>query len=250
MANNDQIILDQIVQEQRSARAPGMKDSDFFEIYVAEQVLKDFDLSDDEIESGLIGDTLDGGIDGIYTFANGEFVQDDFDHASLKKSILIEVVIIQSKTSNGFDEDTINKLMAVTNHLFSLAQPVDNFKDRYNEGVRAAVQTFRKLYSDTASRFPELRFRYVYATRGDSSTVHPNVRGKVADLRNVVLSLFNTAKFDFSFLGASDLLALARKQPVTSFQMQFTESLIGDKGYVALVKLKEFIRLSAEMMGL
>jgi hypothetical protein len=242
MANNDQIILDQIVQEQRANRAQGMKDSDFFEIYVAEQILKDFDLSDDEIESGLIGGIQDGGIDGIYTFANGELVQDDFDHGTLKKGILIEVVIIQSKASNGFDEDAINKLMAVTGHLFSLAQPVTNFKERYNEGVRAAVETFRKLYTDTASRFPELRFRYIYATRGDSSNVHPNVRGKIADLKNVISGLFTTARFDFSFLGASDLLALARKQPVTSFQMQFTESLIGDKGYVALVKLKEFIR--------
>jgi hypothetical protein len=242
MANNDQIILDQIVSEQRNARALGLKDSDFFEIYVAEQVLKNYDLSDDEIESGLIGDSQDGGIDGIYTFANGELVQDDFDHSGLKKSVLIEVVIIQSKISNGFDEDTINRLIAVTSHLFSLAQPVDNFKNRYNEGVRAAVEMFRKLYTATASRFPELHFRYVYATRGDSRTVHPNVRGKVADLQKILLDLFNTAHFDFSFLGASDLLALARRQPVTSFQMQFTESLTGDKGYVALVKLKEFIR--------
>lgn len=155
MANNDQIILDQIVQEQRANRAPGMKDSDFFEIYVAEQILKDFDLSDDEIESGLIGGTQDGGIDGIYTFANGELVQDDFDHGVLKKGILIEVVVIQSKTSNGFDEDVINKLIAVTGHLFSLAQPVDNFKERYNEGVRAAVKAFRNAvhrYSQPFSR--------------------------------------------------------------------------------------------------
>lgn len=242
MTNNDQISLDQILGEERTARARGLKESEFFEIYVAEQVLKNFDLSDDEIESGLIGATHDGGIDGIYTFANGELVQDDFDHSALKKGILIEVVIIQSKTSNGFDEDTINRLMALTTHLFSLAQPVDSFKDRYNEGVRAGVELFRRLYTSTASRFPELRFRYVYATRGDSRTVHPNVRSKVADLKAVVLDLFNTAHFDFSFLGASDLLALARMRPATTFQMQFTESLTGDKGYVALVKLREFVR--------
>lgn len=55
MANNDQIILDQIVEEQRTSRFPSVNRSEFFEMYVAEQVLKDFDLSDEEIEAGLVG---------------------------------------------------------------------------------------------------------------------------------------------------------------------------------------------------
>ena len=121
MTNNDQILLDQIVEEQLTTRLPTASKSDFFELYVAEQVLKDYDLSDEEVEYGLVGSSRDGGIDGIYTFANGELVQEDFDYTVLKKSVLIEVVIIQSKTSNGFDEDSINKLVAITRHLFALA---------------------------------------------------------------------------------------------------------------------------------
>jgi hypothetical protein len=143
--NNDQLILDQIVDEQRQARAPDAKMPEFFETYVAEQVLKNFDLSDDEIESGLVGNTLDGGIDGIYTFANGELVLDDFDHSGLKKNVLIELVIFQSKTSNGFDEETINKFSAVSGHLFSLANQVDNYKDRYN----FSVVFIRRLHRDS-----------------------------------------------------------------------------------------------------
>lgn len=96
MANNDQIILDQIVEEQRTSRFPSANKSEFFEMYVVEQVLKDFDLSDEEIESGLVGNGGDGGIDAIYTFANGELVREDFDYEPLKKNVLIEVVIIQS----------------------------------------------------------------------------------------------------------------------------------------------------------
>lgn len=91
MANNDQVLLDQIVEEQRMARAPTTSVTDFFELYVAEQVLKDYDLSDEEVEYGLVGSNHDGGIDGIYTFANGELVQEDFDPTTLKKSVLIEV---------------------------------------------------------------------------------------------------------------------------------------------------------------
>ncbi len=241
MSTNDQIILDQILEEQRSAQISGASKSEFFEIYSAEQVLKDYDLSMDEIEYGLVGGTQDGGLDAIYTLVNGELVQEDFDYTYLKKNLIIDVVVIQSKTSNGFDEETINKLIAVTTHLFSLTNPLDSFRNRYNDGVRSGVGIFRELFTATASRFPDIRFHYIYATRGDSEKVHPNVKSKAEDLKNVVLGLFSKSSFRFSFFGAADLLALARKQPVTAFNIQFTESLTGDSGYIALVKLKDFI---------
>ena len=71
MANNDQILLNQIVEEQRQVRSPAASRTEFFETYVSEQVLKDYDLSDEEIEYGIVGNGGDGGIDGIFTFANG-----------------------------------------------------------------------------------------------------------------------------------------------------------------------------------
>lgn len=241
MANNDQVLLDQILEEQRVSRAPTATKSDFFEQYVAEQVLKDYDLSDDEVEYGLTGGGHDGGIDAIYTFANGELVQEDFDHTTLKKSVVIDVVIIQSKTSNGFDEATINKLIAATGHLFALANPLADYAAVYNEGVLGGVGNFRRLYTAIAGRFPILRFMYFYVSRGESNGVHPNVHRKTDDLRQVVLSLFPHAKYEFSFYGASDLLGLARRQPSSSFELKFLESLTGRDGYIALVRLKDFI---------
>lgn len=241
MANNDQVLLDQILEEQRVSRAPTATKSDFFEQYVAEQVLKDYDLSDDEVEYGLTGGGHDGGIDAIYTFANGELVQEDFDHTTFKKSVVIDVVIIQSKTSNGFDEATINKLIAVTGHLFALANPLSDYTPVYNEGVLEGVGNFRRLYTAIAGRFPTLRFMYFYVSRGESNGVHPNVHRKTDDLRQVVLGLFPHAKYEFSFYGASDLLGLARRQPSSSFELKFLESLTGRDGYIALVRLKDFI---------
>ena len=247
--NNDQLILDQIVEEQRMQHAPGLKKTEFFEAFVAEQILKEFDLTADEIESGLVGDSHDGGIDGLFTFVNGELVQEDFDQTSLKKGVLIEVVIFQSKTSTGFDEATLDKLMASTGHLFALANNLDDFKDRYNEGVRSSVEIFRKLYKSTASRFPTLRFRYAYASYGDSGSVHSNVVGKTADLQKVVKGLFPSSEFEFSFVGATALLDLARQQPPSSFQIQFAEILTGNGGYIALVKLKDFVKFIRDAAG-
>jgi hypothetical protein len=249
MASNDQIILDQILEQQRAQRSPSASKSSFFETYVVEQVLKDADLSDEEIESGLVGDGGDGGIDGIYIFANGDLVREDFDVSTLKKNISLEIVIVQSKTSAGFDEDALNRFVAVTNDLFDLSKTVDSFKTVYNEGVRSAVSNFRAVYRDLAARFPSLHFRYIYASRGDAKSVHPNVARKTEALRLAVAKLFSSAQFGFEFLGASDLLALARRQPVTTFDLQVSESISAQGGYVALVKLGDFARFIRDDHG-
>jgi len=51
--------------------------------------------------------------------------------------------------------------------------------------------------------------------------------------------MFSTAAFQFDFIGAKDLLELARKQPTTTYEMTVTESLSSEGGYIALVKLKD-----------
>lgn len=249
MADNDQIILDQVLEQQRTQRAPSVSKSDFFEIFVAEQVLKDYDLSDEEIESGLVGAGGDGGIDGVYIFANGDLIREDFDSSPLKKNVNLEVAIIQSKTSATYDEDSINRLVAVTRDLFNLARSVEEFKSVYNEGLRSAVSTFRTVFEALAARFPTLRFKFFYATRGDSKKVAPNVRRKVSDLEAAIKNLFSAAEFSFNFLGAADLLALARRQPLTSFTLAVAESISAQGGYVALVPLVEFAKFIRDERG-
>ena len=79
MVTNDRIILDEVLTQGMSNAASDVSESTYFEFFTAEQVLKDFDLSADEIESGLVGNGGnggDGGIDAIYLLVNGELVLD------------------------------------------------------------------------------------------------------------------------------------------------------------------------------
>jgi hypothetical protein len=64
-----------------------------------------------------------------------------------------------------------------------------------------------------------------------------------------VAKLFSAAQFSFDFLGASDLLALARRQPVTTFDLPVSESISAQGGYVALVKLGDFARFIRDDHG-
>jgi hypothetical protein len=250
MANNDQIILDQVLEQQKNDRAPHLSDSSFFEVFVGEQILKDYDLSDEQIESGIVGSGSDGGIDCIYVFCNGDLAREDFDYSLHRKAVSIEIYIIQTKISASYGEEPLNKLIAVTGDLFNLAHRLEDYRAVYNESVLASVGIFRNVFNSLASRFPSLTFNYIYASKGDSSQIHPNVARKAELLKNNISSLFSAGSFEFRFVGSADLLTIARRQPITIFQLNVAETISAPGGYIALVPLREFDLFVRDERGL
>ena len=60
------IILEEILKQYKEATTDNsINDDKKFEYFAAEQLLKDENLDEDEINSGLIGDSNDNGIDGL-----------------------------------------------------------------------------------------------------------------------------------------------------------------------------------------
>jgi hypothetical protein len=74
MSTNDQVILNQMLEKRQQELSVSLSESEFFELFACEQILKDHDLSWEEIESGIVGDGGDGGIDGFYLFVNDEII--------------------------------------------------------------------------------------------------------------------------------------------------------------------------------
>lgn len=241
MSVNDKIILDQILDQRHQETVPTASKSEFFEMFVAEQVLKNHDLAYEELEAGLIGSGGDGGIDAMYVLVNGEMAQEDIDLAPLKKNILIEVVIIQAKLSESFGESAIEKMTVTSEDIFDLGRDLEPLKSVYNEGLRSAAEIFRMVYKGLAAKFPALKFRFVYASKG--SEIHQNVSRKATLLGDKIRGLFSNAEYGFEFLGASELLALARRQPPASHELALSETPIssaGEVGYICLVRIRDF----------
>ena len=74
MSSNDQVFLEEVLKQRRDELSDPISESDYFELFASEQALKDYDLSWEEIESGIVGAGGDGGIDGFYLFVNGDAV--------------------------------------------------------------------------------------------------------------------------------------------------------------------------------
>ena len=249
MPDNDRIVLRAVLEEQKAIKAPEMSNNTYFEIFTAEHILKKFDLSYDEIMSGQVGAGGDGGIDSMYTFVNGNLIQDDTDISNLRRDIKIELFIIQSKMETGFGEDPIRKFDTTVQELFDLSRNLDEFTTVYNEDLLQLAANFRDTYNQCAARLPSLVVNFRYATIGDD--VHQNVMRLVAQLRTTVLRLFSSATFSFDFINVADLLTLARQAPTTTFSLKLSESPIpsGEESFICLVNLSEFYGFICDQDG-
>lgn len=243
---NDQIILEQIIKERCAESEDELSIAEYFEIYSASEILKDYDLTYDDITYGIVGDGGDGGIDSIYTFVNGEPLKEDTAVNSNQKKNHIELIVIQSKTSASFTEEAVIKFRESAQDLFNLANNPDDFSARYNAELIDKVKLFRDSYSKLAKTFPKVEIRYFYSTQGDE--VHPNVSGKVPKLQKDIEKMFGGADFSFNFVGASKLLEMTRNVPSTSRVLEVAESPIGTTAgsYLCLVSLSKYFEFISD----
>jgi hypothetical protein len=240
MANNQQIILDTLLEQKRMELEPTSNVDDFFEIFVSEQILKDAELSYDELEEGIVDNGGDGGIDTIYTFVNTDLVQKDSDLIEGKRNSVIEIYLIQAKNTTGFGEAAIEKFISSAGDLFDLSKPIDSLRTVYNNDLLKNIEVFRDQYLNLASKFPILKFYYFYITKG--TEVHQNVERKVDNLKTLIGQLFDRAEVNFEFITAQKLIELSRREHIQSKDIALTDNPIStqDGGYIAIVPLKNY----------
>lgn len=217
-----------------------MSNDDYFELFCNEQILKDYDLSYDEIENGTIGNGGDGGIDGFFIFANDVLINVDDSLPNFKGSLAIEVFIIQSKNKDSFKEDVIQKFISSAEDIFCFEKDIVQLKSVYNNDLIKCVEVFKKLFLENITKNPEVRFNYYYASRGIE--IHPNVSRKVDSLKRVIKSLFTTADIDLKFITAEHLFAMSKKKQKETYTLKLKENPIttDDGGYICLSKLTDY----------
>lgn len=240
MADNNQIVLQTLIEQNRAELSPELSVDDYFHLFVTEQVMKDTELSYDEIEEGIVDNGGDGGIDSIYTFVNQELVQRDSELIDGKRNSIIDVYILQSKNVNGFGESPIEKCNSSAIDIFDLNKSIDSLRTVYNSDLLANVDVFRKQYLHLASKFPVLRFHYFYVTKG--TEIHQNVERKVAILVNSIKNHFDKAEVNFEFVTAKKLIDLSRKEQLRSKDVVLNDNPIStqDGGYIAIVPIKQY----------
>ena len=242
---HDIVTLEQIISRFHADRFPDMNAARFFEHFVAEQILKERDLTDDQLLAGNVGGPYDGGIDAVHLFVNGDRIDDTNveRYKKMKEGVKLDLHLIQAKDKNRMEVSVVNTFSAMADDLFKPNVELRNLAGQYNSGVLQAFEWFWDIYS--AIRFtsaPEINIILSYATKAGGPT--KRMREKAKQLEKKLGRLISGCSCRFEFLGATELLDLSRAKPPQQFELIAAgQPLSADAtggSYVALVQLDSY----------
>ncbi|MDX6444066.1 MAG: hypothetical protein QOH71_1140 [Blastocatellia bacterium] len=241
MAKNDVILLDGIIDQRLAEGLPSQERDEVFEFFVLEELLKDYDLSRDEIESGWIDGRDDGGIDGFYILINGRLLEDADDFVWPRSNAAIDVWLFTCKHHSTFLQAPLDKILATIQELFDLSLGSSELRGSYSDDLLEFRALFHFAYRRLSIGRPMIKFNVVYASRGDSTLVGESVAARARQIENLISTLFSSCSVQFQFIGAAELVEFHRKSKRFSLDLPFLEHLAtGKDSYVLLVRLEDY----------
>lgn len=258
MANqrNQTVLLEKILESRIEDMPTGSTASEAFELFSAEQALRDYELAEDEIADGIVGGGQDGGIDSIYTFLEGTLLtedasvlDDDTAPAEFNRNATLSVVCVQSKNSTGFTEAALVTAKASLEQLLDLAVDNEKLLELYNQRIVSKVDIFKRALTKLASRHPKIYIRFVYATKGDTSSVSRGAKERAKQLKKAMVLTTGAEKADVEFLGATELWHLSSKMPSYTLQLPYQEDFTEGTSHAALVKINDYLSFLREEDG-
>jgi len=250
MAKNDVVMIDGIVDDRLREGYPSHDLGEVFEFLAFEQVLKEFDLSREEIEAGWVDGRNDGGVDGFFVFVNGHLLQDVHTFVWPKRNAEVEVWILTCKHHQTFQQAPINTLIANVPVLLDLSRDASELRDRYSDEVLEARALLHTAYQRLSVARPIITFRLIYVSRGDSSALDSNITGPADQLVSAVKPLFSQSTVTFEFIGAAELVSFYRRIKTFSLALPVLECITRESGsYVALTRLEDYYRFVTDENG-
>lgn len=251
LTTNNQKLLDECIRIELEENENFTNVNDFFEFFASSMVLKDCDLSDDEIDNGLTGHGNDGGIDGFFLFVNGELVTDDLvESINIPRGCTIELVLIQSKYVSSFGEDAILKWKTTSSNLLEM-KPLGQYRKRYTEKIIENFTLFGNIIKKSIRLQCKLQISYHYATLGLYSSIHPNVIAQKNELIKIVNGIYPSASVSVDFWDADTIMETYNRTPNTSVNLTFADQPIslGASDMVALVNLGTYYKFITDDAG-
>lgn len=238
------LMRDTVIPQAKEEYVTIVDKASFFEFFCAQQYLKPFELSNDEVEEGIIGGGEDGGCDGFFLFLNDMLVQPDMSLDLVKlRSFELDLYLFQMKDSLGFEEAAILRFKTFTENLLDITIDVDRYEGRYSEALREKVKIFQDLFKKLVTKNTTLKIHYVYMSLGD--VVSRDLDAQAKELLGKCNALFPIADVKVEFIGAEKLFSMSRQNPNPYRNLKLCAQPIGTSdgdGYVALVRLNDYYK--------
>lgn len=240
--SNVQTTLKEIIKQEFEDNELYDDPSTFFEYFSAAQVLKNYGLSDEEIDNGIIGGGNDGGCDSIFIFLNEEVVApDQVNTLSAAKGTILEFIIMQAKNELGFGENAIMKWKTISDNLLDSGKSLKNYSGRYSENVIDQFQLFRDIFTKFIRSQIKVVFKFYYVTLAHE--IHPNVKKQSDELETKIKAMYPASSVSVLFITDDKLLELYHSDPEARIHLELVAQPIAlgrNKEYIALVNLGKY----------
>lgn len=245
------IILEEILKQYKQGLSDDSISNDRnFEYFAAEQLLKNENLDEDEINSGLIGSSNDNGIDGFFIFLDGELIN-QIDQVDGKYKEM-KVYFHQYKNNYKIEEDVILKY----NNAFKDILDMDN-KNLYgwNDDLKDKILLLRGILLKTATCAITIKFVINHVSKAFSEDIEGNESywSKVNNLKKSIKNYgLSRLSVDYNYIGGEELKELSYIKPEYSIDLIMKDSPLtlefedNNIGYIALVSLKNYYNFIVE----
>ncbi|MCX2185189.1 AIPR family protein [Streptomyces sp. SKN60] len=256
MSANDRVLINQMIEEWRTARTVPLSFDAAFERFASEHALHGFGLSEEEIEAGIIGGGNDGGVDGAYVFLGGRLLHEDSEilqqssaAAQIEAGTQLTLWLVQAKTSPAFSELALDRVAATCKDLLNMEVDEEAVAILYNEDLLGRFKLFREALKRLAHRHPTMLIKFSYVTRGEASEVHVKVQTKAKLLEAQLTQAFAISTGEVEFLGPAELWKRASTLPSYTLELPYRESITHGTSHIALVGLGEYIDFLSDETG-
>ena len=195
-------------------------------MFTNEQILKDFDLDNDELSEGIIDGGDDGGIDSIYMFLNGQLCDDGMlDEENLSNfktnNTNITLYMLQTKETETFKENVTKFILSTVKDFFSLGTTLS--RTVYNPLLIEKRELFKKIFLELAPFHPNLDIRFAYSTKGKISNINPKITNTIEQIIRTTKEITITENVSFNVYGAEELISLYRILPQYRLPLRFKQ---------------------------
>jgi hypothetical protein len=254
---NARTLLIRIFEAWRADCLASYPEGAAFEIFASELVLRPYGIVLDDVKAGIVGGGQDGAIDSVYVIFDDNLIDEDSEvvdpsskPGDFSQDRLLELWIIQTKTTPAFAETTLDQLENSIRRLLDLSQSLDSLQVLYNERLLSRIGLFRSAWDKLITRRPRISVNVVYATPGDRQGVTPQVEAKLSALRQVIATdVPDPGLVAVELMGDKELLSRYNERPSYTVRMEYQESATSGNSHVALVRLKDYYDLIVDENG-
>ncbi|MCO7130279.1 MULTISPECIES: AIPR family protein [Lactococcus] len=243
MAKNDKILIDGMIDELCETSNVDSKNShirgEIFEKFSVAELLKNYDITESDLNNGIVDGSNDGGIDGFYVFLNSRLIK-KVEDILIFEGAIIDVYIIQCKHDDSFKLAPLDAIFSSLVELFDLTISKDNFCSQYNEKVIQKRELLKTLYKKLALKNPKLNIKVCYISRGDVKELGQNISAKATQIESMVTNSFSGSNCKFLFIGSEELIEMNRKKRNGQVSLKVKKSVRYGKHHVIVVSLLDY----------